>query len=52
VPIGLGSQSDIFEEPKIDCHVHVLDPARFPYRADTHYAPAGQEVGTPRSLRR
>lgn len=36
----------IFEEPKIDCHVHVLDPERFPYRADTHYAPAGQEIGT------
>ena len=36
----------IFEEPKIDCHVHVLDPARFPYRADTHYAPVGQEIGT------
>jgi len=40
----------IFEEPKIDCHVHVLDPARFPYRADTHYAPAGQEIGTPAQL--
>ena len=37
----------IYEEPKIDCHVHVLDPARFPYRADTHYAPMGQELGTP-----
>ena len=37
----------IFEEPKIDCHVHVLDPTRFPYQANTHYAPAGQEVGTP-----
>jgi len=37
----------IFEEPKIDCHVHVLDPARFPYQAKTHYAPAGQELGTP-----
>jgi predicted TIM-barrel fold metal-dependent hydrolase len=36
----------LFEEPKIDCHVHVLDPARFPYRPDTHYAPAGQEIGT------
>jgi predicted TIM-barrel fold metal-dependent hydrolase len=36
----------IFEEPKIDCHAHVLDPARFPYRADTHYAPIGQEIGT------
>src|SRR5437016_4584285 len=44
-------QSDIFAEPKIDCHVHVLDPARFPYNANTHYAPAGQEVGTPAQLR-
>lgn len=37
----------IFDEPKIDCHVHVLDPARFPYQSNTHYAPAGQELGTP-----
>jgi predicted TIM-barrel fold metal-dependent hydrolase len=36
----------IFAEPKIDCHLHVLDPARFPYNATTHYAPAGQEIGT------
>ena len=43
-------QSDIFAEPKIDCHVHVLDPARFPYGANTHYAPAGQEIGTPAQL--
>jgi predicted TIM-barrel fold metal-dependent hydrolase len=40
----------IFDEPKIDCHVHVLDPARFPYRSDTHYAPNGQEIGTPSQL--
>ena len=40
----------IFEEPKIDCHVHVLDPVRFPYGAQTHYAPAGQEMGTPAQL--
>jgi len=40
----------IFEEPKIDCHVHVLDPRRFPYGADTHYAPSGQEIGTPAQL--
>jgi len=40
----------IFDEPKIDCHVHVLDPVRFPYRADTHYAPTGQEIGTPAQL--
>jgi predicted TIM-barrel fold metal-dependent hydrolase len=37
---------NIFDEPKIDCHVHVLDPERFPYGADTHYRPAGQEMGT------
>ena len=40
----------IFEEPKIDTHVHVLDPAHFPYRADTHYAPVAQEIGTPAQL--
>src|SRR5438067_9714533 len=40
----------IFEEPKIDCHVHVLDPLRFPYRADTHYRPTGHEIGTPALL--
>ncbi len=36
----------IFHEPKIDCHAHVLDPARFPYGADNPYRPSGQEVGT------
>ena len=36
----------IYDEPKIDCHNHLFDPARFPYRADTIYAPAGQEVAT------
>ena len=40
----------LFATPKIDCHVHVLDPVRFPYRPDTHYAPAGQELGTPAQL--
>jgi predicted TIM-barrel fold metal-dependent hydrolase len=40
----------VFEEPKIDCHVHVLDPTRFPYGADTHYRPAGQEMGTATQL--
>jgi predicted TIM-barrel fold metal-dependent hydrolase len=34
----------IYEEPKIDCHNHLFDPARFAYRADTIYAPSGQEV--------
>ena len=40
----------VFEEPKIDCHVHVLDPVRFPYGANTHYRPMGQELGTPAQL--
>jgi predicted TIM-barrel fold metal-dependent hydrolase len=34
----------VFEEPKIDCHCHVLDPARFPYAPDVAYRPAGQEI--------
>ena len=34
----------------VDCHVHVFDPARFPYAAGTHYAPSGQELGTPARL--
>ena len=36
----------LFVEPKIDCHCHVLDPARFPYAPDVAYRPAGQEIGT------
>ncbi|WP_223455534.1 MULTISPECIES: amidohydrolase family protein [unclassified Pseudomonas] len=36
----------IYDEPKIDCHNHLFDPVRFAYRADTVYAPAGQEVAT------
>ena len=42
--------ADLVREPKIDCHVHVLDPARYPYDARTHYAPAGQEIGTAAQL--
>jgi predicted TIM-barrel fold metal-dependent hydrolase len=34
----------VFDEPKIDCHNHILDPARFPYQPDTLYRPAGQEI--------
>lgn len=37
----------VFDEDKIDCHCHVFDPIRFPYRDDTAYRPAQQEVGTP-----
>ena len=35
----------VFDEPKIDCHCHVLDPARFPYAPDVAYRPTGQEIG-------
>lgn len=38
---------NIFIEPKIDCHCHVFDPARFPYGEGNFYLPAGQERGTP-----
>ena len=38
------------DEPKIDCHTHVLDPARFPYGKDIEYRPSGQEIGTPQQL--
>jgi len=36
----------VFDEPKVDCHNHVLDPARFAYAGDVGYRPAGQEIGT------
>lgn len=36
---------NVFDEPKIDSHCHVLDPARFPYAPDVAYRPAGQEQG-------
>ena len=29
---------------KIDCHIHAIDPVRFPYAADTPYRPSGQEI--------
>jgi predicted TIM-barrel fold metal-dependent hydrolase len=37
---------NMFRQPKIDSHVHVFDPARFPYALDTWYRPAGTETGT------
>jgi len=36
----------------IDCHVHVLDPERFPYAPDTAYRPAGAETGSREQLGR
>lgn len=38
------------DQPTIDCHVHVIDPARFPYGADIAYKPSGQEIGTAAQL--
>lgn len=38
------------DEPKIDCHCHVIDPVAFPYQAATPYRPAGQEIGTPAQI--
>jgi predicted TIM-barrel fold metal-dependent hydrolase len=51
-PESGGTELTIFDEPKIDCHNHVFDPARYPYAADAHYLPSGQEVGTPAQLTR
>ncbi|MDB5514665.1 MAG: hypothetical protein JWQ17_1423, partial [Tardiphaga sp.] len=42
----------VFTCPKIDCHNHVIDPARFPYADDTPYRPTGQEVATAAHLLR
>jgi predicted TIM-barrel fold metal-dependent hydrolase len=36
----------IFDEPKIDCHNHVFDPARFEFSPKAAYLPAGAEIGT------
>ena len=30
--------------PRIDCHIHAIDPVRFPYGANTPYRPSGQEI--------
>ena len=32
--------------PKVDCHVHVFDPLRFPYAPHTFYRPLPGETGT------
>jgi predicted TIM-barrel fold metal-dependent hydrolase len=37
---------NIFDEPKVDCHCHVLDPDRFAYADDVTYRPGGQEIAT------
>lgn len=36
----------VFDDPKIDCHCHLLNPSRFPYAADAPYRPEGAEIAT------
>jgi predicted TIM-barrel fold metal-dependent hydrolase len=38
--------------PKIDSHVHILDPKQFPYAPDVWYEPIGAEQGTAADLTR
>jgi hypothetical protein len=40
----------IFEEPKVDCHNHLLDPAHFGYSPDAWYHPVSNEQGTAHQL--
>ncbi len=35
---------NVFDEPKVDAHCHLLDPARFPYAPEVAYRPTGQEI--------
>jgi predicted TIM-barrel fold metal-dependent hydrolase len=44
------SPADPFAQPRVDCHVHVFDPARFPFQPDTAYRPSGQELATAEQL--
>ena len=43
-------ESNIVSHGRCDCHVHVFDPARFPYAADAWYLPSAAETGTPAQL--
>lgn len=36
---------NVFDQPKIDTHCHLLDPQSFPYAPDVAYRPQGQEIG-------
>src|SRR6185295_14935703 len=36
----------IYDEPKIDCHNHLLDPTHFGYAPDAWYHPVANEQGT------
>lgn len=45
-----GADAPVALQPRIDCHVHVLDPARFAYTADAYHRPAGAEIATATQL--
>ena len=34
------------QQDRIDCHVHVFDPERFPYVPDAPFRPQGGEIAT------
>jgi predicted TIM-barrel fold metal-dependent hydrolase len=40
----------IFDEPKVDCHNHLLDPAHFGYAPHAWYHPVANEQGTAHHL--
>jgi predicted TIM-barrel fold metal-dependent hydrolase len=40
----------IHDEPKIDCHNHLLDPVTFPYHPDAWYHPVANEQGSAQQL--
>ena len=40
----------IYDEPKIDCHNHLLDPAHFGYAPNAWYHPVANEQGTAHQL--
>ena len=40
----------ILTEPKIDCHLHLLDPRRFPYHPQAWYHPVENEQGSAEQL--
>ena len=40
----------IYDEPKVDCHNHLLDPAHFAYSPDAWYHPVANEQGTAHQL--
>ena len=40
----------IYDEPKVDCHNHLLDPTHFGYAPDAWYHPVANEQGTAHQL--